>query len=217
MKNFKKIILVTLIACMTIMPFATGCKKKTDSNVTSSSASSSSSSASQADNNNATTSNHNAAAETPVQPDALPAGVETVGQMNTAQQLHDLNVTCSKIEAAYGNVQDNGKEYLEISFSVMNSGAEAITISQLAAFKVYVDGTEIPNAAGSSNALMAVLTSGTTAEALTGTINSGSTLNGFVAVEMPETWKELKLEFAPFQSVSNDFISYTFNYDDVAR
>ena len=130
MKNFKKIILVTLIACMTIMPFATGCKKKTDSNVSSSSASSSSSGASQADNNSATTSNHNAAAETPVQPDALPAGVETVGQMGTAQQLHDLNVTCSKIEAAYGNVQATDKEYLEISFSVMNSGAEAITISR---------------------------------------------------------------------------------------
>lgn len=216
MKNFKKIILVTLIACMTVMPFATGCKKKTDSNTPSSSVSSSSGT-SQADNNNSTTENHNAAAETPVQPDALPAGVETVGQMGTAQQLHDLNVTCSKIEAAYGNVQNTDKEYLEISFSVMNSGADAITISQLAVFKVYVDGTEVPNAAGSSNALMAVLTSGTTAEALTGTIGSGATLDGFVAVEMPEQWKELKLEFAPFQGVSNDFISYTFNYDDVAR
>lgn len=107
----------------------------------------------------------------------------------------DLKISAIRFEESYGDdffYPDYGNIYLGINFEIENISNTTQTISSILFFDAYVDDVKC------EYSFMAESAFGGT---LDGELSPGKKLIGYYAVEVPEEWQKLELEF------SSDFLS----------
>ena len=119
-----------------------------------------------------------------------PPSTGTALGLNEPASLKNLKVIATEMKESQGESifkPDSGKVFVGVKFTIENTSNEEQTVSSLLQFTAYVDDVKT----GYSFSAVSAFPDGT----LDGTIAAGKKLVGWYAVEAPENWKTIELDF----------------------
>lgn len=115
---------------------------------------------------------------------------DTTFGLNQTASFKELKVTATEIMESKGEslfAPEDGNVYVGVKFTIENISDEDQSISSLMQFTAYVDDVKCNYSIGAATAF----SDGT----LDGTVGVGKKLIGWYAVEVPENWKTIELDF----------------------
>lgn len=115
---------------------------------------------------------------------------DTAFGLNDTAEFPDLKITATEIKESTGNslfTPEAGKVFVGVKFTIENTSKEDQVISSLLLFTAYADDVKCSYSISATT----TFADGT----IDGTVAPGKKLVGWYAVEMPEDWKVLELDF----------------------
>ena len=128
--------------------------------------------------------------------------------LNETATTENLKVTATKVQKSTGDIvftPEEGNVYVGICFTIENISKEDQNISSLLQFTAYADDVKCNLSIGA----LAGFSDGT----LDGTIASGKKLVGWYAVEIPESWQSVEVDFKP-DLLSSKTVKFVFDQAD---
>lgn len=114
-----------------------------------------------------------------------------VGETATS---NDISIAFVGIEESTGSnmftAPEEGKVYLLCEFNIENDSQKDINISSIISFEAYVDDYSI------NQSLIGLTEKGSKGQ-LDGSIAAGKKMNGIIAYEVPQDWKEIEIRVNP--------------------
>lgn len=140
----------------------------------------------------------------------------TEGKMGVKTAFKDCEINLTKIVFINDINTDSSSCYAAI-FEITNKGSEEMNVSALSDFTVQADGakTYYGSSVEAEAAVPYVLPD---IQSISTTIKAGETAEGYISIQIPSSWENLKISYVPSQdNESRDAVVYNVTTDMVTE